>query len=171
MQKNTNKTLSPIAIWRAAAPLNRQKSSMPFGARLHLALFRPLGKIQDFACSGAWGHAAAGFFSTEARPLVKAALASPPLNRIAPPPPPPPPIISSYIIEETLKKARSLIQLFLAKTRKLAVFLAAPLKCKKSAVAKPIFFQKFAFFPLPRFSPPLYPTPYSRSRPYAMFQR
>ena len=97
MIKTTNKTLNPIAFWRAAAPLNRKKSSMPFGARLHLALFRSLGKVQDFAYSGAWGHAAAGFFSTEARPLVKATLASQaPLNRIAPPPPPPPYNISLY---------------------------------------------------------------------------
>ena len=56
MIKNTNKTLNPIAFWRAAAPLNRKKSSF------------------------------AGFFSTEARPLVKTALASPLLNPIAPPP-------------------------------------------------------------------------------------
>ena len=58
MTKNTKRTLNPIAIWRAAAPLNRKKSSF------------------------------AGFFSTEARPLVKTALVSrTPLN-----PPPPPPI-------------------------------------------------------------------------------
>ena len=57
MKKDANKTLNPIAIWRAAAPLNRKKSSV------------------------------AGFFSTEARLLTRVALASPPLNPIAPPPP------------------------------------------------------------------------------------
>ena len=53
--------------------------------------------------------------------------------------PPPPPIICNYTIEETLKKAHSLTQAFLAKTRKLAAF-RRPLNRQKSAV--PIFFRK-----------------------------
>ena len=62
MKKYTNKSLNRIAFWaRSGAPLNRKKSSF------------------------------AGFFTTEARPLVKTALVSrTPLNPIAPSPPPPP---------------------------------------------------------------------------------
>ena len=74
MIKNTNKNLNPIAFWRAAAPLNRQKSAQPIFFHKHRLLTRA------------------------------ALASRTPLNPIAPPPPPPPPIIYNYIIEETLQK-------------------------------------------------------------------
>ena len=80
MIKNTNKNLNPIAIWRAAAPPRARIGKDAKGNFAQRALNR---KKSSFA----------GFFTTEARPLVKTALVSrTPLNPIAPPPPPPPPI-------------------------------------------------------------------------------
>ena len=76
MIKSTNKTSDRGTFWaRRGAPPRARIGKDAKGSFAQRALNRQKSSK-------------AGFFSTEARPLVKTALASPPLNPIAPPPPP-----------------------------------------------------------------------------------